>query len=145
MGIITGTWLFPSYFHPKGEQITSGTIAQRLHEATGLRIELQADGGLRFPLLREKLFDWEFGERSITVYGYVPAHPYLWENLDAVMILLGGARDHAIYKWKPNPSHTRLRTRWNTLRPRDRFILMTPSIVGTRPFDGMLYDHRDEA
>jgi hypothetical protein len=73
------------------------------------------------------------------VYGYVPAHPYVWENLDAVMTSFGGERDDdAGHKWQPNPAHARLRTKWSALPPRDRFILAMPSIIGARPFDGLL-------
>jgi hypothetical protein len=138
MGIITNTWVLPSSFPPRDEPLTPAAIAQRLRTATGLEIIIDIHGGLRFPAIREKLFDWELGERSITVYGYAPAHPYLWENLDAVMMSLGGERDNAAYRWKPNPAHARLRTRWNALSPHDRVILTIPSIIGMRPFDGLL-------
>jgi hypothetical protein len=142
MGITISTWLLPSSFHPRGDRITSAVIAQRLRAVTGLQIETQKDGGLRFPDIREKLFDWEIEEHSITVYGYTPAHPYLWENLDAIMVSLGGKRDDVPYKWKPDPAYLRLRTRWNALPALDRLILRMPSLIGTRPLDGMLISVR---
>jgi len=40
--------------------------------------------------------------------------------------------------WRPNPAHARLRTRWDALSRRDRFLLVMPSLLGARPFDRLL-------
>jgi hypothetical protein len=72
------------------------------------------------------------------VYGFIPTHPYLWENLDAVMTALGGRRDTDVCVWQPDPAHARLRVRWDTLSPRDRFVLARRPVMAWRPFDRLL-------
>lgn len=151
MGVISGTWHFSETQGAlAGDALSAiASIGRRLQAATGLRVDLQTVMGwhveprhedhiLRIPTLREELFDWAFNDRTVTVYGFMPEHPYLWENLDAIMTAAGGRRDSAVYGWKPNPAHARLRTRWDTLSPRDRFLLTMPSLLGARPFDRLL-------
>jgi hypothetical protein len=134
VGIIVGTWHF-------GE-----TQSDLPGAATGLRVEQREDGTLRIPKLGrltflvagEELFDWAFNDHTVSVHAGIPAHPYLWENLDAVMRAAGRRRDTDVCVWQPNPAHARLRTRWDTLSPRDRFLLAMPSLWGGRPFDRLL-------
>jgi hypothetical protein len=59
-----------------------------------LRVELQCENRtLRFPTIGQELFGWVFDDRTVTVHGFISQHPYLWENLDAVMTAAGGRRD----------------------------------------------------
>jgi hypothetical protein len=151
VGLIVGGWHFGETqgAGPGDELATIAAIGRRLQAAMGLRVELQVvigwrveerreDHTLRIPTLREELFDWMFNDRTVTVHGFIPGHPYLWENLDAVMTAAGGSIDTAACVWQPNPAHARLRTRWDTLSPRDRFLLAMPSLLGARPFDRLL-------
>ncbi len=141
MGLIVGSWYFGETQGdlPGDDSSAIATIARRLQAATGLRVEQRhEDRTLRIPTLGEELFDWVFNDRTVTVHGFMPEHPYLWENLDVVMTAAGGRRDTAGHVWQPNPAHARLRTRWDTLSPRDRFLLAMPSLLGARPFDRLL-------
>jgi hypothetical protein len=147
MGIIVGTWHFGETQGdlPGDRSSAVAAIAVRLQAATGLRVEQREDGTLRIPTGRltfltpgEELFDWAFNDHTVTVHSGIPAHPYLWENLDAVMMAAGGRRDSDVCVWQPNPTHARLRTCWDTLSPRDRFLLAIPSLWGVRPFDRLL-------
>jgi len=150
VGVIVGTWHFGGTRDLPGDDLSAvAAIARRLEASTGLRVELQTvigwrveqrheDQTLRIPTLRQDLFDWVFGDRTIAVHGFIPEHPYLWENVDAVITAAGGCCDTAAHGWQPNPAHARLRTHWDTLSPRDRFLLAMPSLLGTRPFDRLL-------
>ena len=148
MGVISGTWHFDeTQGGLPGDQLSAvATIGRRLEAATGLRVELirwgveerLEDHTLRIPALREELLHWVFNDRTITVHGFIPEHPYLWENLDAVMMAAGGRRDTTVLGWRPNPAHARLRVRWDTLPSHDRFLLRMPSLLGMRPFDRLL-------
>jgi hypothetical protein len=145
VGIVVGTWHFgETQSDLRGDASSAVTaIAGRLQAVTGLRVEQHEDGTLRVPTLGrltfltpgEELFGWTFIDRTVTVYSGIPAHPYLWENLDAVMAAAGASRGTDVRVWRPNPAHARLRTRWDTLSPRDRFLLAMPSLWGARPFD----------
>jgi hypothetical protein len=55
-----------------------------------------------------------------------------------VMTAAGGRRDTDACVWQPDPAHARLRAPWDTLSPRDRFLLTMPSLWGARPFDRLL-------
>jgi hypothetical protein len=148
VGIVVGTWHFgETQSDLRGDESAAVTaIAGRLQAVTGLRVKQHEDGTLRVPTLGrltfltpgEELFGWTFNDRTVTVYSRIPAHPYLWENLDAVMTAAGARRDTDVCVWQPNPAHARLRTRWDTLSPRDRFLLAMPSLWGVRPFDRVL-------
>lgn len=148
MGIIVGTWHFGETQSdlPGDESSAVAAIAVRLQAATGLCVQQRDDGTLRIPIfgritfltLGEELFGWTFNDHTVTVHTVIPAHPYLWENLDVIMTAARGRRDTDVCVWQPNPAHARLRTRWGTLSPRDRFLLAMPSLWGLRPFDRML-------
>jgi hypothetical protein len=151
VGVISGTWHFgeAQCALPGDALSATAAIGRRLQAATGLRVELHTvigwrveqryeDHTLRIPTLREELFDWVFNDGTVTVHGFIPEHPYLWENLDAVMAATGGRLDAAVHGWRPNPAHARLRTLWDNLSLRDRFLLAMPSLMGTRPFDRLL-------
>lgn len=134
MGLIVGSW-----FVRQPEPIWPAAVAERLRAVTGLEVEAQpAEGTLRFPALREELFDWTLADGAVTVHGFMPAHPYLWENLDAIMSEANCQRSTASHVWRPNPAHARLRVPWSSLSSKDRFILSTRSIFGARPLDHLL-------
>jgi len=134
MGLTVGRWCVPCH-----RRLDLATVEQGLREVTGLRVDRVHGGNtLRLPMIREELFDWVFHACEVTVYGFTPAHPFLWENLDAVMTTAGGECSAAPHVWKPDPAHARLRSKWASLSRRDRFVLTLPSIIGARPFDRLL-------
>jgi hypothetical protein len=132
MGVIVATWSFADCA-PDLAKVWRG-----LTTVTGLTIEQDSADSLRIPELRESLFDWVFTGPNVTVHGFVPAHPYVWENLDAVMTAAGGKLVHADHLWRPNAAHARLRKPWRELSGRDRALLRLPSLAGWRPFDRYL-------
>lgn len=141
MGIVVGSWHFDGVERvlPGDELLAIAALGSRLQAATGLRVELRDAGRtLRIPTLREELFDFNLKASTVTVHGFAPVHPYLWENLDGVMTAAGGRVDTAGHVWKPDPGHIGLRARWETLSSRDRFVLAMPSLLGARPFDPWL-------
>lgn len=141
VGIVVGSWHFDAAGRglPADELPAIAALGSRLQAATGLRVELRDAGRtLRIPTLREELFDFDLEGSAITVHAFAPVHPYLWENLDGVMTAAGGRADTADHVWKPDPRHVGLRARWETLSPRDRFLLAMPSLLGARPFDPWL-------
>lgn len=134
MSLVVGSW-----FMRQPESMPLAVVAERLRAATGLAIDARpAQGALRIPTLREELFDWTSADGMVAVHGFMPAHPYLWENLDAVMGAAGGQRSTANHVWRPNPAHARLRAPWSALSSMDRFILSSRSIFGARPLDRLL-------
>jgi len=157
VGLIVGIWHFAE---TNGDVLLGNppsavlALGRRLEATTGLRVEEQPEKAvnsepagsesvtfsntLRIPTLRKELFVWAFDDRTVEVQSLTPAHPYLWENLDAVMTASGGRRDTAARCWQPDPAHAWLRTRWGTLSSRDRFLLAMPSFLGARPFDRLL-------
>jgi hypothetical protein len=87
----------------------------------------------------EASFDWGADDRAVTVHSFVPEHPCLWENLDAVMTAVGGrCGTFGGAGWQPNPSRARLRMRWDALSPCDRLLLALPPLLACRPFDRLL-------
>jgi hypothetical protein len=139
VGIIVGRWHFDDahWILPEDELSIIAGFAGQLQAATGLRVE-HIDTVLWIPELRQELCGWWFDNRTVTVRSLIPAHPYLWENLDMVMTAAGGRRDTAANVWRPDPAHAPLRTRWDALCPRDRFLLALPSVWGARPFDWLV-------
>ena len=136
MGVIAGSWSF-------GDARTFGrgapdlpTIGRDLEAATGLEVEVSHK--LRIPRLREQLFDWAFDGATVHVHSFIPAHPYVWENLDRVMQAAGGDRQMDGHLWQPTPGHARLRRPFRGLSATDRAILGLPTILGLRPLDGLL-------
>ena len=141
MGIVVGSWHFDAAQPglPGDELSAIAALGSRLQAATGLRVELRDAGRtLRIPTLREELFDFDLKGGTVTLHGFAPVHPYLWENLDGVMTAAGGRRDTADHVWKSDPDRVGLRVRWDTLSSRDRFVLAMPSLLGARPFDPWL-------
>jgi hypothetical protein len=164
VGVVVGIWYFGEAPRdlPGDELSAIATIGRRLEAATGLRV----DQDLCIPAIREALFGWAFYDRgvpvkewrmtveeweesmgfdwgaddhAVEVLSFIPAHPYLWENLDAVMTAAGGRNSPAHgFAWRPNPAHARLRTRWENLSRRDRFLLAMPTSLVGRPFDRLL-------
>jgi hypothetical protein len=141
VGITTVTWRFdrtPGCFDPTDDASSfTASIGRPLQDATGLRIDQEGECTLCIPTIHEVLFTVLVDTHTVTVHGGIPPHPYLWENLDAIMTSLGGRRDTA-RGWQPAPAHARLRTRWDALSPRDRFLLKMPAPFGWRPFDRFL-------
>jgi hypothetical protein len=134
MGLTFGCWRLTG-----SGPLELAVIERGLRLATGLSVEPPGRGaGLRFPLLRQDLFDWGLDDAGVSVFGFAPPHPYVWENLDAVITALGGQPTDDATAWRPSPGHAGLRTRWSALSRRDRWLLALPSILGARPLDRFL-------
>jgi hypothetical protein len=138
MGLIYGEWRFPGATPP-----APAAIARALGEATGLDVRLETQGAdaavvIVVPLLGQRLFKWRIDGDLLAVHGFVPAHPYLWENLDAVLRGLGGVPGPEEHAWRPDARHAGLRRPWQALGAAPRLLLRLPTIGAWRPQDGLL-------
>ena len=136
MAVIVGQWAFDS-----GSVPSLKDIADHLRSTTQLEVrEENAELGqaLVFPKFKYELFRWEFRPGMITVQSLGCPHPYVWENLDQVMIKKGGIVSDAVYCWRPQREHAALRQPWMSLAWCERAILRCPIIGVDRPFDGLL-------
>jgi hypothetical protein len=77
----------------------------------------------------------EYRDTDITIYGYMPAHPYLWENLDCVLSNVGGKCVRGEIYWQPQVQFHHLRKPWPTLTPLQKFFLKMPPLGVSRIFD----------
>lgn len=115
MGVVVGDWRFADRRPP-----TLSAVASALQAATGLEVSVTDDGELlEIVLLRLRLFDPYVEEHLFSIRSLDP-HPYLWENLDRVMIGFGGVCDAAPRRWRPDPADAALRSRWDALPSGDR-------------------------
>lgn len=136
MGLTVGEWVFDTAPPPD-----PATIAAALARGTGLEIRRQGEGDevvLLVPALGERLFDWRAEGPRISVHGFIPAHPYLWESLDAAMASLGGRIGAAAHLWRPDPAHASLRRPWAELTSAQRALLRVPTVGAWRPLDRLL-------
>lgn len=135
MGVIVGEWVFPDRSAPGLDE-----IADALRARTGLTVDCthNSDGQLDYldmPLIKESLFEWQRQEDRIQVHSFVPAHPYLWLQLDAVMHGFGGRISDSTIAWRPETPTPALDRPWSELTRRQRFILRLPSVFAARPLD----------
>lgn len=127
MGVVQAAWA--------GAAPDPARAATALAEATGLAVSAEPDG-LYLPRLGERVFEWEANATGLRCAGFAPAHPYLWENLDAVIAALGGARVAGPTLW--SSTHPGLRRPWSALPRQTQWLLRLPSIAGARPLDRFL-------
>jgi hypothetical protein len=139
MGLIYGEWIFAA-----GTVPAPAAVASALAEATGLEVRLLPSDAapdeaisVELPQLGEKLVKWRREGDRLAVHGFVPAHPYLWENLDTVMVGLGGACGPAEHGWRPQPDHAGLRRPWAGLTPAQRVLMQLPTLGAWRPLDSL--------
>ncbi len=135
MGVIYGEWVFPN-----GDAPSPDAVVDALGEQTGLVIERRRedDGSLAradLPMIKESLFGWDRQSDRISVHSFIPAHPYLWAQLNTVMTDLGGRISDAPHAWRPESPGDSLNRRWSELSKRQRFILRLPTIGAWRPLD----------
>lgn len=135
MGVIFGEWRFP-----QGDAPSPNAIADALSARTGLAVDRSrdADGNLEavdLPLFKESLFDWQVEADRIQVHSFIPAHPYLWAQLNNVMADFGGEISDAPHAWRPGSASDVLNRHWSELSKRQRFILRLPTIGSWRPLD----------
>lgn len=136
MALVIGEWRFQS-----GAVPDLPAIADALRRA--MRLEVTEEGAGReaalfVPKLGERLFDWQLEPDRIAVHSFAPAHPYLWEHLDAVLGAAGGRIGEAAQFWRPDPARATLRRPWPELTLRERFLLRLPTIAASRPHDRLL-------
>ena len=136
MGLVVGDWVFPT-----GEAPDLPTIAAGLRVGTGLVVAAEGTGAsttLSIPKVGERLFDWGIEHGRVAVHGFGPAHPYIWENLDAVLGAMGGHVSDIPPTWRPNPALAELRRPWLSLTRRQRTLLKLPTMGALRPLDRFL-------
>ena len=136
MGLVVGDWVFPT-----GEAPDLPTIVAGLQASTGLVVVAEGTGAstmVSIPKVGERLFDWRIEHDRVAVHGFGPAHPYVWENLDAVLRAMGGHVSDTLTAWRPNPSLAELRRPWLSLTRRQRTLLKIPTMGALRPLDRFL-------
>ena len=137
MGVIHGEWVFPN-----GEVPSPDAVADALADRTGLVIERMRDddGSLArvdLPMIKESLFGWDRRSDRLSLHSFIPAHPYLWSQLNSVMTALGGRISDAPHAWRPESRGDGFNRRWSELSKRQQFILRLPTIGAWRPLDFM--------
>jgi hypothetical protein len=139
VAVVRGRWVFAGNSTPP----LSATIATELSRITGLRVvnrdsANQRDEWIDVGTIDESLFDLERDAATLALSSFVPAHPYLWENLDRVLSGLGGCVQSGAGLWQPTPTFERLRGPWDTLTSRQRVLLRFPTIGAARWLDRFL-------
>lgn len=131
MALVVGCWRFD------GRAPELRQVAEALGARTGLAVLCPPSDRPRveLPLLGEALFDWVLEPQRIEVFGYAPAHPYLWENLDATLAALGGRAVAQAPYWRADTRLSALRKPWRELRPLQRLAMRVPAIGMSRPLD----------
>lgn len=133
-GLVRGRWSFAD----AGQSPSTSVIARELSAVTGLSAVCVGSGPderIDVSAIGQSLFDIDRIGSRLTVWGYVPPHPYLWENLDVALATLGGRIEVEETFWRPDPRHGHLRRAWKDLRPRQRLLLRFPAVGASRPFD----------
>lgn len=136
MGLVVGKWRFES-----SDRIPSTeALATALANATRLQVTHQVDDGeqhtrIDIPILGEALFDIERAGAEVTFYSHIPAHPYLWENLDRVLVALGGQRLSDETCWHPDERFRHVRKPWDELGAAQKWLLRFPTIGASRLLD----------
>ena len=136
MGLVIGKWQFEN----RGRVPSTEALASALADATKLQVAHQLEGGTRHeridvPILGASLFDIERAEGELTFHSYIPAHPYLWENLDRVLVALGGQRRSDETCWRPDDRFRHLRMPWDELSAKQKWLLRLPAIGASRLLD----------
>jgi hypothetical protein len=137
MALVVGEWGFPAETSPPA----LADIAAALGRSMGLAALVEGtgrDATLRVPALGEQLFDWRAEPGRLRLHGFAPAHPYLWEHLDAALTAAGGRASGGPTAWRPDPRRGALRRPWSALSRRDQWILRAPAILLARPLDRFL-------
>lgn len=137
MALVIGEWCFA----PGQATPDLPAVAALLQRAMNLPVQLEGVGReavLHVPRLRECLFDLRSEVARLTLHGFAPAHPYLWEALDGVLTAAGGSVAGNSVAWRPDPQRAWLRRPWSALGARDRWLLGLPSVLATRPLDRWL-------
>lgn len=136
MGLVVGKWQFEN----RDRVPSTEALATALAEATKLHVTHQLEHDARherieIPLLGESLFDIERAEGEMTFYSHIHAHPYLWENLDRVLVALGGQRRPDATCWRPDERFRQVRRPWDELSARQRWLLRLPTVGASRFLD----------
>jgi hypothetical protein len=137
VALVVGDWRFPAGSAPP----PLPQLATALADGMGLEVLVEGggrDAGLHVPRLGERLFDWHAEPGRLRVHGFAPAHPFLWEHLDAVLGEAGAHPAEGATVWRPDPRHRPLRRAWSSLTRREQWILRLPSVLASRPQDRFL-------
>jgi hypothetical protein len=135
LGLVIGKWCFePGFPMPKVK-----AMAYTLSMLMGIDV-LCIDPGdktqyIDIPMIGQSLCDVEYSESDITIYTHIPAHPYLWENLDCAMSELGGRLVAGETYWQPQQRFHHLRRPWSQLSILQQLLLKIPAIGASRVLD----------
>ena len=138
MGIIYGEWCFPT-----DETPALDAVIDALRRRSGLAVNCtyDDDGTLLcadLPLIRESLILWNRESGRITLHSFIPAHPFLWVQVNAAMTELGGHIGEQAHAWRPETDNPVLERHWSELTWRQRFLLRIPTVGAWRPLDSLL-------
>lgn len=117
-------------------------VAEAFRMRTGLKVLCRTDADadlFELPLLKESLFGWEHYADRIVLHSFVPAHPYLWTQLDKVMRSFGASTTTDPTAWKADPPSPGLDKAWSELSATQRLILRLRPIGPWRPLDWLAH------
>ena len=137
MGLVRGEWTFP-----KADAPSVDAVVDALQLRSGVDVSRSREDGdvcVALPLLKEILFEWQRDPERISVHGPIPPHPYLWTQLNAVMIGFGGRPTRNTLAFLPESPAAELNRPWAELTSMQRFALRLRPVYGWRPIDRLVF------
>ena len=136
MGVVGAKWSFAGNSAPPA----IATLAGELAKVTGLNVTWrdaseQFTARIDVATIDQSLLLIDREADSLMLHGFVPAHPYLWENVDRVLTQLGGVREVGEIFWQPEERFHHLRRAWAELSRRQQFLLSLPTVGAWRWLD----------
>jgi hypothetical protein len=137
MGLIYGEWIFENTDPPAVKK-----IASELEAHTGLIADYSESGDsveIFIPLLKERLFNWEYEHGKLSTNCIMPENPYIWGHLNRIILIYGGSISDNPIAWKPSRDSQIFHKCWTDISKVQQFIIKNLNIGPWRPFDSYLY------
>jgi hypothetical protein len=137
MGLVYGEWIFENADPPAVKHIASDFESQ-----TGLKTDyIESDDSVEIiiPLLKERLFNWEYKNGKLSTNCLIPENPYIWGNLNRIILKYGGSISDNPIAWKPSRDSQIFHKRWSDISKSQQFIIKHLAFGPWRPFDDFLY------